>query len=284
MTDPGPRLHPIVGTFAFVAANLAGALAVTLPLAGFLETRLLLATVVMWLVLIPISLAVGRWLTGLPFEELGLGRTGARRGLAVGLALGAATLLLPAFLGRAFGAMEPTPGAGPANPVGVAWVLPALLIAAFGEEVVFRGVLLRYWQRTTSTPAALVVTATLFTLVHGLNPSASVLGWAGVFLAGLWLGVAFVLSGNLWFCTGLHLGWNVATSLVLGLPVSGFELPSLLRWQTADSDLARRLFGGGFGPEEGIAFHLALTASLMAVLILAPTLNRRSTLEQPEEG
>ncbi len=89
------------------------------------------------------------------------------------------------------------------------------------------------------------------------------------------MGVAFQVTQSLWFATGLHLGWNVATSLILGFRVSGFELPSLLRWQTVDSPLAERLLGGSFGPEEGIAFHLSLTVSLVVVLVLgtfvAPT-------------
>ncbi len=269
-----PRLHPVLGTLALAGATIAGAAAVTLPFAGFLEGRLLLTTVITWLVVAPICLAMGRWLTGLPLAGLGLGGDGARRGLAVGLAIGGATLLLPALAGRLLGGMVPVADALPPNPVGAVYVLPALLIAAFGEELLFRGVLLRYWQRTTSTPAALIVSGLLFTLVHGLNPGASVLGWVGVFLAGLWLGVAFVLSGNLWFCTGLHLGWNVATSLILGLPVSGFDLPALLHWQTASSPLAQRLLGGGFGPEEGLAFPFALTASMAVVLVVAPGMGR----------
>jgi len=150
----------------------------------------------------------------------------------------------------------------------VLFALPALAVAAFGEELAFRGVLLPYWQRATSGPAALIVTAVLFVALHGVNPHASLFGWTGIFLAGLWLGVAFQVSGSLWFATGLHFGWNVATSLVLGLPVSGFRLPSLLHWETIDTPLARRLLGGRFGPEEGVAFHLALTISLVVVLVV----------------
>jgi membrane protease YdiL (CAAX protease family) len=237
--------------------------------------HLLFSTLVTWVFITPAVWVFGRWMTGLGPAAMGLHRETSVRLFLLGGALGTATLMVPALVGRACGWLIPA-AANPAPTGAVAigamlFALPALGAAAFGEELAFRGVLLPYWQRATNGPAALLVTAAMFVAVHGLNPNASAMGWTGVFLAGLWLGVAVQVTGSLWFATGLHLGWNVATSLVLGLPVSGFDLPSLLRWETADTPMARRLLGGSFGPEEGIAFHLALTVSLVVVLALGST-------------
>jgi hypothetical protein len=89
------------------------------------------------------------------------------------------------------------------------------------------------------------------------------LGALGAFIAGLWLGLAFLESGSLLFAAGLHLGWNAASALVLGLPVSGLALPSLLRWLPSGDPAEQIFWGGSYGPEEGIAFHAALALAVL---------------------
>ncbi len=304
MTDTGlrPKLHPLLGTPLIVVAAVLASLLSAIPTVGigalalsregvevsratlevWASRHFLLATVLSWLFVAPTLLFCGRWLAGLSRERMGLGRgEGATRMFVAGAFLGLATLILPALLGRALGLVVPAPTTGLDVPtgsaalVGVVFTIPALAVAAFGEELALRGVALRYWQPAAGGPGALIVSSLLFMVLHGMNPHASAFGWAGIFLAGLWLGIALMVTGSLWFATGLHLGWNVATALVLGLPVSGFTLPSLLRWETAESPLARRLFGGDFGPEEGLAYHVALTVSLLVVLVAGPALRAR---------
>jgi len=113
----------------------------------------------------------------------------------------------------------------------------------------------------------MLVSSLLFTAMHAGNDHMAGWGVLGVFLAGLLLALVFVASGNLLLVTALHLGWNVSTAAVLGLAVSGYELPSLTRWQVADSALATQLLGGEFGPEEGLAY-IAVLAALTAAMIL----------------
>lgn len=290
--DGRPRLHPILGTPLIVLVGALGAVVAAIVLvaiaAGALKLtgdgsdpltwaqhRPLLGLVVTWLFAAPALIIFGQWMTGLRPAAMGLHRTGSSRLFVLGTVIGVSTLMAPALAGRALGWIEPTTSTasltGAVALGGVLFALPALAIAAFGEELAFRGVLLPYWQRAAGGPTALIVTAVLFVALHGMNPNASVLGWVGIFLAGIWLGVAFQVTQSLWFATGLHLGWNVATSLILGFRVSGFELPALLRWQTVDDPLAQRLLGGSFGPEEGIAFHLSLTVSIVVVLVVGAT-------------
>ncbi len=301
------KLHPALGTPLFVLliglVYLLGSLAVAMVAAvdiarqgldvtlelvvAWCNGHILLTASVPALAAIPVAWLVGGWLAGLSRDDLGLRRGTGSRALILGLALGLAAMVVPAAIGRAIGWMEPVGqgtelvSGGAAIP-GIAFALPALLVMAFAEEILFRGFLLRYWQPVLGLPGAVILTAIAFALLHGGNPGMSVMGLVGVAVAGVMLAVAFVASESLWFATGIHLGWNAATSLVLGLPVSGLELPSLLRWQTADNDTARQLMGGDFGPEEGLLFHLSLTATLVVALLLARQLRPRR--EHPPEA
>lgn len=256
---------------AWVFAEVAG---VPGGAAAWVASRPLVPTIAMWALLLPTTLAFAR-ARGLDRAAVGIRRRRPGPELALGLLLGGAMIAGPALLGRLLGGYEPAQSAvatgADALPL-LAGLLPALLLAGFGEELAFRGFLLPIWQRAGGLRAGLFVSSLLFTAVHASNPGVTASGFAGILLAGLWLGLARALSGSLWFPAGLHAGWNIATSTAFGLPVSGFELPSLLRWAPTDGAWARGLLGTGFGPEEGLAFHAALVLGTVAVLVLGPLL------------
>lgn len=307
MSEPGRKLHPLWGTLTFApvfvvvyfaaALSVAAVAAVDLARQGhpitaqtviaWSQIHILFAAFVPALATVPVTWKLGGWLAGLDRDAFGLSAGGGSRALALGLVLGLAAMVAPALLGRAMGWMVPATGeagaltGGAALPV-LAFAMPALLVMAFGEELLVRGFLLRYWQQALGIPGAVLLTSAAFALMHSSNPGLSPWGLLGIFIAGVMLAAAFVASGSLWFATGIHLGWNAATSVVLGLPVSGLVLPSLTRWQTADSDIARQLMGGDFGPEEGLLFHLSLSATLVAALLLAPLLRSATAPAAPE--
>lgn len=285
------RVHALPGTILFaVAAAVVMALGQALVLglvaavrgiqgapvdaasmATWASSHPLLVTGGSWLLLLPLVRLLGGALSASSGEDFGI-VPGGRRPVALGFALGAALLLLPAGIGALLGAYaHPTSevATGLAALPAILVTLPLLAVLAFGEELLFRGFLMRYW-RGMGPRGVLLMTSLAFALVHSANPSASVLGGVGVLLAGLTLGVARMASGGLWLPWGVHLGWNAATALALGLPVSGFELPALLRWAPRDSEWARGLLGGGFGPEEGLAYHAAWVLGLVVVLAVGP--------------
>jgi uncharacterized protein len=195
----------------------------------------------------------------------------------IGEGCGLLLILAPAVIARLFGGFVPataTEVAALAVPTGLAaipailYLLPALMIAALGEEVLFRGVLLRFWEPVAGAKGALVLSSLMFAAIHVGNPGSSPLGAVGVVLAGLLLGLIFLLRGDLWLAAGVHLGWNLSEAVVLGVPVSGHTLPALLRWSVADSETARGLLGGSFGPEEGVIFHGALALGVVVTIAL----------------
>jgi len=292
------RIHPILGTpLLFVAFVASGGLALLLaiplrPLSQWLrgpgidvvidestgdmlqaDSSFDIATVILhslttWLVAIPVLLGLAAWLR---LDRSRLGLKGPRHvggGLFVGgLAVGMALIALPTFLAWGLGGYSVVPletlgtlaaPTGSNATPGIALLLLGLFIAAFGEELLCRALLLRYWESVLGPSGALLLSTLLFAAMHYSNAHVSALPLIGLILAGLLLGAVFLLNGNLWLVTGLHLGWNVATALLFGLPVSGFLLPAWLRLQAADQPLWQLLLGGQFGPEEGLLYHLVL--------------------------
>ncbi|MEZ3165122.1 CPBP family intramembrane glutamic endopeptidase [Halorubrum sp. RMP-47] len=110
----------------------------------------------------------------------------------------------------------------------------AFLIVALGEDLLFRGVLIResvtgFTDRNVSRPVAtglaVIVAALLFGMVH-LNAGAAGLSTEFAVLqavvGGLYFGIAYVLTDSLALPVGIHLSTNLWTTVVFGQPDSGF--------------------------------------------------------------
>ncbi len=228
---------------------------------SWIRSRLLVLGGLQWLFFLPPALWLGPRL-GYDRSSIGLDRPD--RPLHVvggGALLGAALLLGPAAVGRLVGGF--TEGAAVFTVPSWVAAFGVLFVMALGEEVLFRGILLRLWVDRLGPRGALVLTTLLFTVLHTGNPGVDLLGTFGVLLAGVLLGLAALRSGGVWWPFGVHLGWNVATGLIVGLPVSGISLPSLVRWLPVGDGPS--LWGGDFGPEAGLAFHTALLVGIVVV-------------------
>jgi membrane protease YdiL (CAAX protease family) len=210
--------------------------------------------------------------------SLGLGRPEARLTASpwLGLALGGGAALAPILALLALGSYRIAAlNVSPAPLV----FLAVLAVAAFGEEVQFRGYLLTNMAEAGHRWAGLLLVSALFMLAHCGNPGfwATPLNGVNILCMALLLGVAYLLSGNLWFVTALHLGWNAMQGVVFGLPVSGIPGLGLLR---LDSTGARGEFwtGGSFGLEGSplvLPPVLVLLAFLLALLLKRPRMRAR---------
>jgi membrane protease YdiL (CAAX protease family) len=145
-------------------------------------------------------------------------------------------------------------------------LLPVLLIAAFHEELVFRGYALQNIRESGHPAAAVLVTAVLFLAIHGANPHfwSQPVGAGTIFTAGLLLGTARLLSGNLWFPTALHFAWNAVQGPVFGVPISGFQMEGFLR--VSGTAAVTKEFGLEGSPL-GLGATLAATALFLALLL-----------------
>lgn len=157
--------------------------------------------------------------------------------------------------------------------------VPALAFGAFSEELIARGYLLRNMLDVRRPVLGVLVTALIFALAHLPNPHflESPLGGANIFLAGVALGLAYMASGDLWFPTALHFGWNAAEGILFGLPISGIPAVGLVRTTPAEG-VNPLLTGGDFGLE-GSA--LATISTLVLIAALLALVRRRRGGDEP---
>jgi CAAX protease family protein len=100
----------------------------------------------------------------------------------------------------------------------------AAAIAVF-EELLFRGLVLRYLELRLGSWPALALSAVLFGAYHYIGSPQTPLMFAERVLAGLLFGAAYLLTRRLWASIGLHCGLNVGLALVFG----GSDVIALLR-------------------------------------------------------
>jgi hypothetical protein len=139
-----------------------------------------------------------------------------------------------------------------------------VLTGAAFEEIIFRGYVFR-WIARWNVWGALAATSFFFGFAHLANPHASVFSCVAIAAeAGLLLGAAYWLSGNLWFPIGIHAGWNFAEGPLFNVPVSGTAAHGLIRGTIRGPDL---LTGGAFGIEASVVALVACTAAGIVMLL-----------------
>ena len=176
------------------------------------------------------------------------------RGIATGLAV---------FTGVALGLVAGGGASLAWNGSEVRWgalALEACILApaAFGEELLLRGLAFQALRRGLGDVATVLSTGLLFGALHLLNPNASWTAAAIIALVGFWFGAAMIRSHSTWFPMGLHLAWNFAQGQVFGFPVSGTPAGQSLFRSTATGP--GFWSGGAFGPEAA-----GFTALVLAV-------------------
>lgn len=149
-------------------------------------------------------------------------------------------------------------------------------LVGFAEEILMRGYPFTVLHERSGRMQALLITAVMFSLIHGANPGIGWLGFMNIFLAGIWLGAARLVTGALWLPIGLHIGWNFFLGPVFGFPVSGISEESLFITEYHGPDW---LTGGRFGPEGGLLATAVLIAATVVLYlpgissILSPSAN-----------
>jgi membrane protease YdiL (CAAX protease family) len=207
-----------------------------------------------------------RRLDGRTAMSMGLGRPagGWAKSLGGGFLLGVLLVTAAVVMCAAFGGLRWGDATGSWEPLAL---LPVMFVVALAEEVVCRGYVYRNFLDANRPVLGVTVSAVLFWLLHGCNPGV----WGNPVIAlnlvgaGVALALAYHATGNLWFATALHLGWNYAEGPLLGTPVSGVEVPSYLRL-AGNPELPDWLTGGAFGPEGSIWVTLVEMVLVVALL------------------
>jgi membrane protease YdiL (CAAX protease family) len=134
------------------------------------------------------------------------------------------------------------------------------------EEIMLRGFPLVELSRGIGRVAAVLVTGSLFGILHLKNPGASALAALNIALIGIAFGILRFRSGSLWLPIGLHVSWNFSEAFLWGQPVSGLPPGMSLVHQTFAGSEAWT--GGAFGPEASAI--TAIITILLALLALLP--------------
>jgi uncharacterized protein len=189
------------------------------------------------------------------------------RDFSLGSLLGAASLGVAVAISAAMGAVRfQTNGQSGADVArGFIILLFFFLISAAFEEVFFRGFAFQALVHNIGAVAALLITSTLFGLAHSSNANVSIFSTINTILAGVWLGVAYLMTRSLWLATALHYSWNFVMVIVFGLPVSGISIFNQFAWLRGDTYPPVWVSGGDYGPEGGAAATLALILSTLVI-------------------
>jgi membrane protease YdiL (CAAX protease family) len=149
--------------------------------------------------------------------------------------------------------------------LGFAALFAGFTFAAAFEELFFRGFAFQALVHNIGPGAALAITSVVFGLAHLTNPDANAISTINTVLAGLWLGVAYLKTRSLWFCTGLHLSWNFVMVFLFGLPVSGITDFIQFGIFIGQDKSPAWISGGPYGPEGGVAAALVLALSVLII-------------------
>ncbi len=254
--------------------------AVGLPrLFGFLLDRMArlpggkIEQAIEWRVLVAVFdvvvlLALLRWMEGSTLRESGLfGRTGFVRRFSEGLALGAGPIALHgAALAAAGMYVFSLPGS--ASLVEAVALAAVLLLVGFEEELRYRGLAFRTLDQGVGSGWAMAISGVFFGVSHATNPGATPLAVAAIAVGGVFLAACYLRYRSLWVPIGFHFAWNTTMGVVLGLPISGLQLPALVHAGIAGPEFWT---GGRFGPEASTALQpfvfLAATFYLWRVIV-----------------
>jgi hypothetical protein len=199
-----------------------------------------------------------------PLVDIGLRLSGASgRNFVLGLlfAGGAAALMLVAPLMAGTGHLVAKQNSAFSWP-SLVFYLAILLMAAAGEEMIFRGYAFQLLIEKIGPFATILPTAVVFGFAHAKNPAASMLGVGNTILWGILLGYAFLRSHDLWLPIGLHFGWNAVLPL-FGVNLSGLTIDVTryyYRW-----DLLPIWSGGAYGPEGGLLATVFIVGLFLAL-------------------
>jgi len=211
----------------------------------------------------------GKYLERLPFDSLGASfKNRWLLNLLIGLAGGAITFAIGAGVGTAFGGLSFSFNSeAPANSIVTTLLFSFLVFAAAAafEEALFRGYILQTFVRSGLAWPAIIITSVAFGAVHLGNPNANWISSVNTALAGIWFGVAYLKTRDLWFPTGLHLAWNWTQGSIFGVEVSG--LTDIVKHPVLrETDIGPAwLTGGDYGIEGGIATTVALIVSMIVI-------------------
>ena len=162
------------------------------------------------------------------------------------------------------------------NPIQLVGIsaISSILVILFGwiiqgatEEIVTRGWLLNVLSSKYNIGFGLLISSTLFGLMHLTNPNVNYIAVINIILVGLFYGLYVIKTNDLWAVCGMHSAWNFAQGNIFGFEVSGLDISvgTLIDLNLVENDF---ITGGVFGPEASIVATFVLLLSIIILLFI----------------
>ncbi|CZC55503.1 CPBP family intramembrane glutamic endopeptidase [Streptococcus pneumoniae] len=152
------------------------------------------------------------------------------------------------------------------------FTIPFWILQGTAEELVTRAWLIPQLAKRTNLKVAIIISSSLFTLLHLGNSGITFLSAIDLFLFGVAMALYLLKTDTVWGVAGIHGAWNFAQGNLFGILVSGqpsgTSLMTFLPQGNQDW-----LSGGSFGIEGSIMTSLVL---LLLIVYLANKLKKEN--------
>jgi len=186
-----------------------------------------------------------------PIKEIGL--INIKKGykdLFKGLAFGTISMILVFIILLTSGNISlQIPLSNPNFNISLLTGLVLFIFVGINEEMFSRGYCMTVLKQTGNKWVVIIVSSIIFSIMHSLNPSMSIISYLNLFLIAVLFAYMFLKSNNLWLPIGYHITWNYFQGNIFGFNVSGQSTESLYKLNTPVKNI---ITGGAFGPEGGL--------------------------------
>ena len=219
-----------------------------------------------------IIFTIVKWREKRPLTALGFLKKDALKNYSIGFCIGILMMGSTCLIIMVFGGLKLNYNA--AN-TGMAF-LPTILFTLIGwtiqgstEEILTRGWMLPQLTERYNFLFSTLVTSIFFMALHLGNNSMSVMPIINLILFAVFAALYAAYTGNIWGICGFHVSWNWMQGNLLGIEVSGSNVPggSLVSLQAQGNELVS---GGSFGVEGSIIATLifGLASFLLAMKLM----------------
>ena len=152
------------------------------------------------------------------------------------------------------------------------FTIPFWILQGTAEELVTRAWLIPQLAKRTNLKVAIIISSSLFTLLHLGNPGITFLSAIDLFLFGVAMSLYLLKTDTIWGIGGIHGAWNFAQGNLFGVLVSGQSSgTSIMKFiPQGNQDW---LSGGSFGIEGSIVSSIIL---FLLILYLAYQLKKEN--------
>jgi len=220
------------------------------------------------------TLLVWRFINREKFSRIGLDWYG--KDLIFGLFLGAISITVIFFALYMTGNLTLlNPLTKPSFSIFTLLFLLMFILVGLLEEIFFRGYIISTMaSRHNKKWVIYLVSAIIFSIVHGTNPNVTIFGLLNITLVGLLFAYMFDVTKSLWLPIGYHITWNFFQGNVFGFAVSGIAPKGIykIELQTEQDWLT----GGDFGLEGGLLATLVIILGFFITYLYGKNKSRQN--------